>query len=232
MLALADFVARHALVVLSIVTIAWVLLTAAFWHVVHRYGDLFWTLAVRAWDAWRHTRLVQRIKGVPVLGPLLSRTMSVVRYLGLYAIASFTIAMLAIIAFVELADEIGIDESLATFDEAFARALSQHVSYEVLHVFSIVTVFGDPLVLTVASTVVAVGLLLWRRWMLAGGWIVATAGGALLNMLLKQLFARPRPIHDHGLVTETSFSFPSGHASGSMLVYSLLAYLLVRHTPR
>jgi|HigsolmetaAR201D_1030396.scaffolds.fasta_scaffold01051_13 membrane-associated phospholipid phosphatase len=232
MLALADFIARHALVVLSIVALAWLLLVAAFWHFIHRYGEMYWTWAVRGWDAWRRTKLVQQIKGVPVLGPFLSHAMSVVRYLGLYAIASFAIAIVAIIAFVELADEIGIDESLATFDEALARSLAQQVSYDVLRAFSIVTVLGDPTVLIVIATVVAVALLLWRRWLLAGAWIVSTAGGALLNVLLKQLFERPRPIHNHGLVTETSFSFPSGHASGSMLVYSLLAYLIVRHTPK
>jgi membrane-associated phospholipid phosphatase len=232
MLALADYIARYALAVLTIVTLVWLLLTVGFWHVVHRYGELCWTLGVRGWNAWRHTQLAQRIKRVPILGRFLSHAMSVVRYLGLYAIAGFAVALLAIVAFVELADEIGIDDSLAVFDEALARSLAQHVSYEILEIFSLVTVLGDPLVLTALATVVAVALLLWRRWTMAGAWIVATAGGALLNVLLKQLFARPRPVHDHGLVTETSFSFPSGHASGSVLVYSLLAYLLVRHTPK
>jgi membrane-associated phospholipid phosphatase len=74
-------------------------------------------------------------------------------------------------------------------------------------------------------------LLVLKGWVLAGAWAVATIGGGVLNLLLKSIFERPRPLHDHGLVTETSFSFPSGHASGSMLIYSLLGYLIVRRTP-
>jgi undecaprenyl-diphosphatase len=101
-----------------------------------------------------------------------------------------------------------------------------------LRTFSLITHLGDPDFLTVLATVVTVALLLLKRWVLAGAWVSATLGGGLLNLILKSIFERPRPLHDHGLVHETSWSFPSGHASGSMLIYSLLGYLIVRHTPR
>jgi undecaprenyl-diphosphatase len=51
-----------------------------------------------------------------------------------------------------------------------------------------------------------------------------------MNRILKSIFERTRPLHDHGLALEEGWSFPSGHASGSMLVYGLLAYLIVRNT--
>ncbi len=47
-----------------------------------------------------------------------------------------------------------------------------------------------------------------------------------LNMTIKHLTARPRPEVLH-LVEETGFSFPSGHASNSMLFYSLAIYLVI-----
>jgi membrane-associated phospholipid phosphatase len=53
------------------------------------------------------------------------------------------------------------------------------------------------------------------------------AGSALLNWLLKGLFQRPRPHFAHPLVVETSYSFPSGHAMESFVVYGMLAYLAV-----
>jgi undecaprenyl-diphosphatase len=53
-----------------------------------------------------------------------------------------------------------------------------------------------------------------------------------LNWLLKSIFERARPVHEHGVLTADGWSFPSGHASGSMLVYGLLGYLIIRHTPR
>jgi membrane-associated phospholipid phosphatase len=51
-----------------------------------------------------------------------------------------------------------------------------------------------------------------------------------MNTLLKLWFARVRPPHTHGFASVDGWSFPSGHACGSMLVYGLLGYLVVRHT--
>lgn len=48
----------------------------------------------------------------------------------------------------------------------------------------------------------------------------------LLNFLLKQLFARPRP--EFSLITETGFSFPSGHAMVTMAFYGYLLYVVVK----
>ena len=49
------------------------------------------------------------------------------------------------------------------------------------------------------------------------------AGG--LNQLLKALFRRERP-HILRLATEHGFSFPSGHAMGSVILYGGLAFVL------
>lgn len=46
----------------------------------------------------------------------------------------------------------------------------------------------------------------------------------ILNFILKQIFARPRP--DLMLVQEFGYSFPSGHAMVSMAFYGLFIYIL------
>jgi len=100
-----------------------------------------------------------------------------------------------------------------------------------LHAFSIITRFADPQVLFLIGVVVYAVLAAKRLRLLAAAWVVTTLSGALLNRVLKAIFERSRPLHDHGLTLEGGWSFPSGHASGSMLVYGLLAYLVVRTTP-
>jgi membrane-associated phospholipid phosphatase len=228
----ADFIARHAIAILLLFACIWLILTALFWHVVRTYGSRVWSIAVRAWNAVRSNVHVRKLKGVPVVGTFFTHTLTVVRYLGLYAVVGFAVAIGALTAFFGLVDEIGFDEDLAQFDAALASALDRHLSYETLRTFSLITHLGDRNVLMMLAIAVTVALLLARRWILAGAWVVTTAGGGLLNLMLKGIFERPRPLHDHGLAHETSWSFPSGHASGSMLIYSLLGYLLVRHTPR
>jgi len=54
---------------------------------------------------------------------------------------------------------------------------------------------------------------------------IAFGGSALLNIATKHYFARARPDFWLSLAPETSFSFPSGHAMGSMTLAAVLAML-------
>jgi undecaprenyl-diphosphatase len=51
-------------------------------------------------------------------------------------------------------------------------------------------------------------------------------GGSLLNVLLKAYFHRARPPAELALAFADGYSFPSGHAMGSMLFFGSLAYVL------
>ncbi|REE99597.1 phosphatase PAP2 family protein [Thermomonospora umbrina] len=66
----------------------------------------------------------------------------------------------------------------------------------------------------------------------AGRAAVVLAAGAMVNVLLKLIFADPRPYWTdpaiNPLSSESSFGMPSGHAQGSTLAYGLLAYHLGR----
>ena len=53
----------------------------------------------------------------------------------------------------------------------------------------------------------------------------AIIGSALLNVGAKQLFARARPTLWESIAPESSFSFPSGHAMGSMTLAAVLVLL-------
>ncbi|MCF7697808.1 bifunctional DedA family/phosphatase PAP2 family protein [Loktanella sp. M215] len=69
-------------------------------------------------------------------------------------------------------------------------------------------------------------LLVLRRYDLLGGMWIAAAGNQITVTLLKGFFARPRS--DLGYYTETSGSFPSGHAAGAVAVWAMLFYLAWR----
>lgn len=57
----------------------------------------------------------------------------------------------------------------------------------------------------------------------------AIAGSALLNLGAKHLFARQRPSLWESITPESTYSFPSGHAMGSMTLAAVLV-LLAWHT--
>lgn len=60
--------------------------------------------------------------------------------------------------------------------------------------------------------------------------LLAMAGGAALNELLKAWFHRDRPTT--ALIYQYGLSFPSGHAMMSMAFYGCLAWLAVQHRGR
>jgi undecaprenyl-diphosphatase len=80
-----------------------------------------------------------------------------------------------------------------------------------------------PLALGVLATLVA-----RRRWSRARFFTVAVGGAMAINGLAKLVFRRVRPSLWTSLTPETSYSFPSGHAMGSM---ALVAALLVLAWP-
>jgi undecaprenyl-diphosphatase len=69
--------------------------------------------------------------------------------------------------------------------------------------------------------------LMWTgRWR-AARWLALTmAGGTLLNLGLKQIFAAPRPDLLPHLDNVHSYSFPSGHAAGNMMFFGAVAMLV------
>lgn len=152
-------------------------------------------------------------------------------WLGLWLVFGGGLVLASAAVFAEAMEAMDADETLGLFDTRLAEVLSQRMSPGALRAISLLTHLGDPLPLT--ALVVLVGAaLLWRghRW-LALGWVVACAGNGVLNRLLKQIFERVRPVHEHGFAVADGYSFPSGHTSGSLVVYGMLAYLGVRLLP-
>lgn len=144
------------------------------------------------------------------------------------AAAGFAIVVGGAALFAEIAEHLGPDGAVALADEALTAALHSHVDATTLQVFAGLTHLGDVLTLTLLGA--AVALLLWRRRRraLALGWVLALGGNAVLNPLLKRIFERVRPLHEQGLVSELGFSFPSGHSSGAIVAFGMLAYVAVR----
>jgi undecaprenyl-diphosphatase len=73
----------------------------------------------------------------------------------------------------------------------------------------------------------AIYLLSVRRLKIFWAYLLVLTGTLITIHLLKIIIARPRPLHS--LIFEPSYSFPSGHAASSVVVYGLLAYIAWRY---
>ena len=221
----AEFVAQHALLIFLAGMVVMLILVAALWQIIARYGDRLW----RVFNTVAKFSL--RVADAGLFRGRL-RNWQIAESLALAVAIGFAAVLFILSIFFELTEALEIDEELGQFDHALARALRATTSDSTYQFFSIATHLADTLVLTLLCIVVAIGLL-WRKyWLYAASWLIAIIGNALLTKSLKALFQRLRPLHDHGFAVADGWSFPSGHASGVLVAYGMLAYLAICHTER
>jgi membrane-associated phospholipid phosphatase len=119
-----------------------------------------------------------------------------------------------------------------SFDKTLLLGIRQWANPVLDSLMLKITHLGDP------GFIVGVVLasLIWLWWkqcyFQAKMFAFACLGALILNQGLKLLFAKARPVLWQQLITETSFSFPSGHALGSIVIYGFLAYFLATQLPR
>ncbi|NJM41275.1 MAG: phosphatase PAP2 family protein [Anaerolineae bacterium] len=127
--------------------------------------------------------------------------------------------------FGELADEV-VEKEVFAFDNPillWLRGLSTPTLDTLMLAFSALGYLFGVVPLDIGVFL----FLLWRRrWGDVVFWVLAIGGAALLNVLAKAAFGRLRPDLWLSIAPETTFSFPSGHAMGSMALVAALAVLL------
>jgi undecaprenyl-diphosphatase len=94
------------------------------------------------------------------------------------------------------------------------------------------TALGSAAVLSLLTIAVSLYYFLQRRWRTGLFILVTTTLGWGLMEWIKVTYARPRPAIVPHLVTELSYSFPSGHAKMSAVVYLTLGALLAQRSRR
>ena len=141
----------------------------------------------------------------------------------------FAGALLPLWTFAELADEIREGEPFI-FDEPvllFAHELAREGFDRGFVLFSELGYAWGVMPADVALVVVLAVRRHAREALFAA---LALGGSALLNLATKQLFARERPSLWESIAPESTFSFPSGHAMGSMTL-AWVCLLLAWRTP-
>jgi undecaprenyl-diphosphatase len=136
------------------------------------------------------------------------------------------VGTLALSGFAKLGEDVFAHES-TSFDAAVQRWILAHQQPLVERTFYWITTLGG----INGMRVLAVGgaAYLWYRGRrrVAAGVLVIPVIAVLLFDALKQLYARPRPRGLGGAV-DSSYSFPSGHATAAAAVCCTLAYVLWR----
>ena len=139
-------------------------------------------------------------------------------------LGSFGLVLLCAILCGELLKHAERPDGSTAFDSSITSWMVAHRSHVWTTLAHALSTVGSQVVLSPVTGVVAVVLIVRRRFVPAGLLIVAWGGAILLYTLTKDAVQRPRPPSDIWLtnVGKTT-SFPSGHATQSLATFGALA---------
>ena len=146
-------------------------------------------------------------------------------FLGLHLTVGMLLIILTGWCFSEIAEDFAKPGWLASMDRNAADAFHSIVTPNLTRFVRSVTFLGSVGFVSAISAAV-VGVLVWRKAFYPLRLFVLTMlGGSILNVVLKHLFHRHRPVLENPLVTLSSYGFPSGHTMGSTMFWGCLAIL-------
>ncbi len=128
--------------------------------------------------------------------------------------------------FAGIVEDVVTSDPIVAVDHATAQLVAALRAPSVIPPFVWIANLGAPPL--VGLLLVAACLLLWllnRKYAMMG-LLMSTLGGAVFLTLGKLAFQRPRPAE--AVILESSYSFPSGHATIAVAFYGFLGYLVVR----
>ncbi len=134
-------------------------------------------------------------------------------------------ALAAAAVFAAIASHIGPGQPLATLDLRTAQWLQQHTAPAATPWVLLLTDAHSPTAVAAWGLLLCLGLAWRRQGRQLATVLLVLPGGLLLNLALKQVFARARPDLDAPLLRLATYSFPSGHAAAATLFYGLLLAL-------
>jgi undecaprenyl-diphosphatase len=150
---------------------------------------------------------------------------------GLYLLVGLALAALALWGFTGLAEAVSEGETTG-FDRAVLLWIDQHATPELTVMALEVTALANTLVVAVVVLVAAAFLWFTRHSDAVFLLGAAVAGSGLLLQILKSAFERPQPeLIPWRAAYAGGFAFPSGHAMSATVVYTTLAYPIIRLDP-
>lgn len=116
-----------------------------------------------------------------------------------------------------------ITNSLTLFDDKIYQFIISFQNDTLTNIMKVITSLANPLTI-VSLCLISLLSLIWK-YKASIYLIIITIISTVFNFLTKNIVLRTRPDHLR-LIEETGYSFPSGHAMGSIAFYGFIIFLL------
>ena len=144
--------------------------------------------------------------------------------IGFSLLGALLLAVAALVVFGWLAEEV-LEGDTQQFDAYVRTAVHQLATPELTRLMRVFSFLGSVAAIAALGLVAICVCFYFRRTGTAILLVITMLGAASLGVALKHAFHRLRPVAYFG-DTPSSYSFPSGHALGSLCFYGILAAIL------
>src|SRR3989442_565220 len=120
-------------------------------------------------------------------------------YLGLHLTIGFLVSALALWIFLGITEDVLHNDPITQFDSTLLAWMQAHHGPAADQIFRALSAVGSPLVMIILAVGVAVFLVISKQGQLLEGWLLAFAGGFLVNNVLQDPIHPPPPPPSPGL---------------------------------
>ncbi|WLP93419.1 phosphatase PAP2 family protein [Psychrobacter sp. M13] len=226
---------HQPLLVLSVLLLIVIVILWGLQYVVIRYGKSAFMLIKRYWHKFEQyfgvdKRLTHLKNSQPKLYQFLWRRLHAQHFHGL-PLNILSLLMIYIAAvFVGLVEDVVTSDSIVALDHLVSQQMSLLSEAGVIDVFiAITSLASTPITILVMLLTAMVCWVVRQRYIIIG-LLIAVIGSTIFTFVTKMLFQRARPIDI--LLLESTYSFPSGHATVTVALYGFLAYIAIRFSER
>ena len=202
----------------AVLLVALVVALALGWRLFNANRDALTERVVRYWELFR--------KRNPRTAKFIAARFARGEYLGLHLTFGFLISLAALWIFAAVTEDVVTHDPLTNFDLALTTWIRAHTTPLGDRIFTAVSLIGSPIAMAAVGMIGAVIIIVRRKWLELAAWVAGFIGAGVLSYILKIVIQRPRPVGATAFLHGESFSFPSGHALGSLVGYGMLAYVI------
>ena len=186
----------------------------------------------RWWDAFcRRPRVVILRQQFAAEIDWVEQRFSAQGFLGIHLTVGVSLLIAAAAIFGGFVQKILTREAVVSTDLLVAQWFESHTTPAWTEAMLWLGSLGSIVWLSLLTGVTALILILHSRWYRLLLLLLAVPGGALLYILLTQLFGHPRPQFGGVLHAENTFGLPSGDTMTATALYGVLAALLLWRVP-
>ena len=133
----------------------------------------------------------------------------------------------ALAAFTLVAAAVVMDPAFERIDAGINAWVHAHALAPAIDAMLVISFLGAPSTLTAVTAAIALMMMYRHRYRQSIVLLAVVVGGNFLNVGLKHLFHRGRPVIEDPLLMLPTYSFPSGHAMAATVFYGLAAAYVV-----